>query len=107
MNYLYYALAELAPTASWRCIGVPRYESVEWLDPVIPMPTKAAVEAEVARLIAEEQATAYQALRKAEYPELADFVDAFYWQQRGNTTLMTNYLANVDAVKAKYPKPGN
>jgi len=35
---------------------------------------------------------------------LSDFVDAMYWQARGDDTKMTAYLAAVDAVKAKYPK---
>lgn len=43
-------------------------------------------------------------LRRAEYPDLADFADAYYWQQRGQPEKMEEWLARCDAVKAKYPK---
>lgn len=48
---------------------------------------------------------AYQQCRADEYPPLQEFADAYYWQQRGNPNLMDEYLAKVDAIKAKYPKP--
>lgn len=46
----------------------------------------------------------YQQKRKKEYPDLAEFVDAFYWLQRGDDSLMRKYIMKVDDVKDKYPK---
>lgn len=39
------------------------------------------------------------------YPPLADFADAYYWQERGDPKPMKKYLARIDAIKAKYKKP--
>ena len=58
---------------------------------------KAAVQAYV-------NAHAYIAKRQAEYPSLADFADAYYWMQKGQTDLMDEYVAKCDAVKNKFPK---
>lgn len=49
-------------------------------------------------------AHAYIEKRKAEYPSLADFADAYYWMQKGKTDLMDEYVAKCDAVKNKFPK---
>lgn len=43
--------------------------------------------------------------RYAEYPPLADFADAMYWQSKGDNSKMAAYLSRVDAVKTKFPKP--
>lgn len=48
---------------------------------------------------------AYKQCRLEEYPPLEEFVDAYYWQQKGNDKLMENYMKRVEEVKAKYPKP--
>ena len=42
--------------------------------------------------------------RAKEYPSLADFADAYYWMQKGQTDLMNEYVAKCDAVKNKFPK---
>jgi hypothetical protein len=47
----------------------------------------------------------YLQQRVAAYPPLSDFADALYWQARGKPDKMAAYLAAVDAVKARYPKP--
>ena len=49
--------------------------------------------------------SAYQQCRAQEYPPLQEFVDAYYWQQKGDDKLMEQYLAKVKEVKEKYPKP--
>ena len=36
---------------------------------------------------------------------LADFADAYFWQQQGDETKMQAYLARIEDVKALYPKP--
>ena len=58
---------------------------------------KAAVEAYV-------QANEYKAKRAAEYPPITDFVDAYYWMQKGKPELMDAYVAKCEATKLKYPK---
>lgn len=45
----------------------------------------------------------YQQLRAAEYPPLADFADAYYWQQKGDNLKMVAWLNTVDAVKREFP----
>ena len=46
----------------------------------------------------------YQHNRMNEYPPLAEFVDAYYHEKNGDTSLMASYWEKVEAVKAKYPK---
>ena len=46
----------------------------------------------------------YRKRRKDEYPDLAEFADAYYWKERGNPAPMETYLKKVDAVKAKFKK---
>ena len=46
----------------------------------------------------------YVVLRRAHYPGIFDFVDAYYWAQRGKPELMEKYLKTIDEVKAQYPK---
>lgn len=48
---------------------------------------------------------ACHAARRNQYPLLQDFLDAYYWQQRGNDAPMRTYLARCDAVKEQHPKP--
>ena len=49
----------------------------------------------------------HAAARRPEYPPLTEFADAYYWACRGKPEKMQAYLAKVDQVKAKYPKPEN
>jgi hypothetical protein len=46
----------------------------------------------------------YRMARASEYPPLADFMDAVYWQSVGDDTKMCEYLAEVSRVKALFPK---
>lgn len=48
---------------------------------------------------------AYQQCRADEYPPLQEFADAYYWNTKGDSSKLEAYLAKVEAVKAKYPKP--
>ncbi len=47
----------------------------------------------------------YKYMRSPEYPQLTELADAIYWQAKGDNSKMTAYIAKVDAIKAKYPKP--
>jgi len=66
---------------------------------------QALVDAAAAEIAAEQAATEYQRQRAPEYPPLQEFVDAYYWAQKGDNTLMDAYVAACDKVKADYPKP--
>ena len=43
--------------------------------------------------------------RKEEYPSIVEFIDAYYWERKGNPTPMDTYMKTCDTVKEKYPKP--
>lgn len=47
----------------------------------------------------------YNEKRKQEYPPLSDYVDAMYWASKGDNVKLDQYLAKIDQVKNKYPKP--
>jgi hypothetical protein len=111
-------ILSLAPTAKFGLTGI-EIEFVEevvngvtttttpnlqWFDPSVTKPTKQQILAERARLQAELDATEYQRKRQPEYPPLGDLADAIYWQNEGDSSKMTAYLAAVEAVKVKYPK---
>jgi hypothetical protein len=66
-----------------------------------PAPTIEELMAECERL----KSIAYKQCRREEYPPIEDFVDAYYWLNEGNDSLMTQYLQKVKEVKEKYPKP--
>jgi hypothetical protein len=112
-------LQSLVPGAKWHLIGT-QIEFVEttanglvtvttpnlnWLDNEIEKPTKDEILAERTRIQAELNSTLYQRKRQPEYPPLGELADAIYWQNNGDDTKMTAYLAKVQAVKDKYPKP--
>jgi len=46
----------------------------------------------------------YDIKRSQEYPSIADFVDAIYWQQKGDNSKLNEWVSKCDAVKSKYPK---
>ena len=97
------ALNLLTPDAIWS-MDAEDYDKLTWLSTDIPKPTKAEVEAEVARLQAEYNKTEYQRQRSSEYPDLKEFADAYYWTQNGDNTKMDAYIVKCSTVKNKYPK---
>lgn len=96
---LYEAIKSLRPFAKFG-IYDNNYSTLEWYDDpaVVPIPTKAEVETELARLISEYNQNEYQRDRAAEYPSFADQFDLLY--HGGYDT----WKAVIGAVKAKYPK---
>jgi len=64
------------------------------------------VDAELAKINAEQAATAYQRQRAPEYPPAADLADGLYWASKGDTTKLTEYYEACEAIKTKYPKGG-
>lgn len=47
----------------------------------------------------------YRKKREAEYPSLSDLADALYWHHNGDGAPLAAYLAKVQDVKDRYPKP--
>lgn len=68
-------------------------------------PTKEFLEAEVARLEAEHNATQYQRDRKAEYPAIEELIVALAEFQEGRPEMWYEVTRKRTEVKAKYPKP--
>ena len=95
---IHLALVSLRPGAKWRMFN-DSYDSIEWLDDIIPKPTESEINAEIARLQAEYDAKQYQRNRAAEYPSFADQFDTLY---HGGYDA---WKAQIDAIKFKYPKP--
>jgi hypothetical protein len=100
------ALQSLRPATNWALNG-DTYEGLQWLEKPVweggqKKPTKAEVEAEVARLQKEWEDTEYQRLRAKEYPDIKEYLDGLV---KGDTEQMQAYIDACLAVKAKYPKP--
>lgn len=95
------ALHSLRPDAAWAINGF-TVDGLVWLDTEQTQPTEAEINAEVARLQAAHDATEYQRQRAAEYPPVADYLDAVV---KGDQAQIDAYIAACLAVKAKYPKP--
>jgi len=100
------AVLSLRPGAQWYIDG-DDYEGLQWLEKPVweggqKKPTKAEVEAEVARLQKEWEDTEYQRLRAKEYPDVKEYLDGLV---KGDTEQMQAYIDACLAVKAKYPKP--
>jgi hypothetical protein len=96
------ALLSLVPKARFG-IEDNDWNKLQWIDER-PCPPKEQVMAEVERLRLEWESKEYQRLRQPEYPPLADYVDAVYWQSKGDDRKMEAYIAAVEAVKQKFPK---
>ena len=91
------ALLSLRPGAKWTLRG----EELEWLDTVQTQPTEAEIQAEITRLQADYDAKDYQRKRATEYPPMTDYLDAVV---KGDQAQIAKYIADCNAVKAKYPK---
>lgn len=98
------ALNSLRPGSIWSVFG-DTYADIHWLDENQSKPTEKEIVDELERLKSDYEAKEYQRLRAPEYPPKEDFIDAYYWAQRGDNTKMNEYLEKCDDVKIKYPKP--
>lgn len=94
------AISNLRPTASFS-VADEDYSKIVWNSSDVDMPSEAEVNAEVARLQAAYDTQAYARNRAKEYPPIGDQLDAL-WKGGEAAAAM---LAQVQAVKAKYPKP--
>ena len=68
-----------------------------------PELTWSAVNAEMTRLQTEYDAQDYARKRKAEYPDIYDYMDGIV---KNDQTQIDKYIADAQAVKSKYPKGG-
>ena len=64
-------------------------------------PNDTEINNEITRLQAEYDAKEYQRKRQAEYPPMADYLDAIV---KGDDTQKQKYIDDCKAVKEKYPK---
>ena len=96
-----HAIQSLYPGVAWSIRGVD-YKTLRWTDSQIDKPTKAQLDAEVARLNREWDRAEYQRKRKAEYPPIEDYLDAVV---KGDAAQLQRYTDACLAIKAKYPKP--
>ena len=91
------ALNSLKPNAQW----VLRGYTLEWLDSNQTQPTQSEIDAEIVKLQAEYDAQEYARKRQAEYPPMADYLDAIV---KGDEAQKQKYIDDCKAVKEKYPK---
>lgn len=94
------AIANLAPNAKWRLEGED-YSKIEWFSADLEQPSIEAIEGEVARLKIEADNNAHQYKRAREYPPITDYLDGIV---KGDQAQIDKYIADCQAVKAKYPK---
>ena len=92
------AILSLKPNAKFTVRG---NETIEWLDDTETQPSDAEIQNEIDRLQAEHDALEYQRKRKAEYPPMADYLDAIV---KGDDAQKQKYIDDCLAVKEKYPK---
>lgn len=99
------AIQSLAPNAQFLIRGT-TLAGLDWISTDIARPSDAAIEAELARLIAEWHAAEYKRKRAEEYPALDALLVAL-WEStiEGRPATADELQAIREAVKAKYPKP--
>lgn len=81
--------------------GLNSDNQIEWYDNAQQCPTEVEINAEISRLQAEYDAKDYQRKRAKEYPPMTDYLDGI---AKGDQAQIDKYIADCQAVKAKYPK---
>jgi uncharacterized small protein (DUF1192 family) len=99
LNSTINAILSLRPGAKFELRG----NLLTWLDEVQTEPSAAEIEAEVARLIAEQPRKEAEANRASAYRSEAD--PLFFKAQRGEATT-DEWTAKVAEIKARFPYPG-
>lgn len=69
------------------------------------VPTREQVEAKVDELALLYDATEYQRKRAKEYPSIGDQLDKLYHDIKSGNLETGTWIAAIEAVKEKYPKP--
>ena len=91
------AAAKLRPGTAWNQRGDVLEQATDDA-PRVSIPSEGELIAEIAK-------TAYIEKRFKEYPPFRDFADAYFHDRKGNSGPMTDYLAKIQSIKDKYPKP--
>jgi hypothetical protein len=94
---LFRAIKSLRPGAQFTLF---EDESIQWDDKIQTQPSLEEIEDEIVRLVALDESTEYQRLRRPEYPPIGDQLDAL-WKGGEAAAAM---LAQIQAVKDMYPK---
>ena len=92
------AILSLAPNASFCTM---EDGTIVWSVTPDVIPTENQIQAELSRLQAIEDSHAYIAKRQREYPPMTDYLDGI---AKGDQAQIAKYIADCQAVKAKYPK---
>ena len=78
-------------------------DTIEWSDGNPTNITKEQILAKQVELQADYDAQDYARKRKAEYPDIYDYMDGIV---KNDQTQIDKYIADAQAVKSKYPKGG-
>lgn len=93
------ALMGLRPGSRWALTADEEGNAaIDWIEVDIE-PSEDEILAEIARLKDEDERTDYRRLRAAAYPSFADQFDRLYHEG------YDGWRAEIEAVKARYPKP--
>lgn len=87
----------MRPNSKW----IMRDDVIEWADIEHIQPTEDELIAEINRLQTNYDSKEYQRKRAAEYPPMTDYLDGVV---KGDQAQIDKYIADCNAVKAKYPK---
>lgn len=94
------AIQSLRPSAEWTLTNN-SYENLVWLDKHQSKPEEFEIKSELERLETLFDSLKYQRDRSAEYPPITDYLDGVV---KGDQAQIDKYIADCQAVKAKYPK---
>lgn len=95
------ALEVLRPGSKWYC-HQNKIEGLHWISEDIERPTDEEIIQKISELQAQKEATEYQRLRAAEYPDFKEYLDGIV---KGDDSQVQAYIEACKAVKEKYPKP--
>lgn len=98
------ALVSLCPNAEFNVIGEV-YSGIIWKSPNIRMPSEQEIENEITRLRIDFDRKKYQRQRITEYPSIGDQLDKLYHDIKSGNLETGTWIASIEAVKEKYPKP--
>ena len=99
------AIRNLRPDSVW-IIYENDLSTLEWSsENSTPRPTDAEITAELDRQMTAFNAKQYQRDRQPEYPDLKSQLDMLYHDIKAGNLDSGTWIAAVEAVKARHPKP--
>ena len=93
------AIKAINPTAEFS-VNAEDYEQITWLNST-PVISRENIETKLNELKAEYDALDYARKRKEAYPDIYDYMDGIV---KNDQTQIDKYIADSQAVKARYPK---